>query len=221
MQVLYIYDDKYIPFLFNTRRVVTGIDSVYDSSGMLLKVKGSVVPDLPFIASNLMIQLGVSTSDCTIRLDNIVAVFKYMACITGLKWGKRVEKTVTQLSEDNAFYAFKMTITLRKWCLDGYYTVSNVYKLFQSLMKSDQDFLEQYFLIRKNAHWKYIWSAVLTFLSKVDNFSPYDDYSPAYKETLFKAGSQLANYKRVLYNVLQNKNFNEVDMIACLLKLKT
>lgn len=218
---LFLYEDALLPFLFPQYRVVTDEFQLVDRRPSILCVVPGKAPTLAKEHPDLILRLPLLQATCDFKLSDRVSVLNYMAPRLSLKLTDTISRYAVKLDDADFLEFVKLSMVFHKWFKPEVSEEDKVYRLFEALLQSKSSFLKLYFQMSRNTPYQELWSAVLTFLNRLDLFEVQRDLlSEYYRKLIFNARRMFPNYRQTLIQLLRVKDPTEVHILSAIMDLR-
>jgi len=125
-----------------------------------------------------------------ITLKDPVQYLSLISAARKIRYNKALESKVGRLaneSEEDFVDFCRMTIALKRWYKEAFYTKDKTYELYAAMLESKTDFLNVYFRMLEHSPCDVIFASVMTLISRVLKFDDSkDDYNTAFYRNLVK-----------------------------------
>jgi len=127
---------------------------------------------------------------CEVMLKDPGQYVTWIAGARGIRFNKALDAKLTKLAQENEedFLQFcRMSIALKRWYKEAFYTKDKTYELYQAMLESKKDFLSVYFRMLEHTPAEVIFSSILTLINRVMTFDESkDEYSTSFYRNLVK-----------------------------------
>jgi len=213
MRAIYCFDTDLLPALYPELQVITEGD--YVGHDQMFVGRGQ-----PFGEEDAYIATRVLRPNTDVSLPDRWSVVEHAHFRKGKKApAKGLEKYTARLDAEDFSAELLYFMASGKW-----HKLSNmeakIYMLFDALTQSRDQFLQQYFKLRKVYSYQEIWSSVLTFFLRVLNYESTDtNISDFYKKVIERFKNQSSKIKTARTFFLHNE-FNETNVLTFFLSVR-